>query len=417
MVMRSNGSLADSLTVKVRTWEPNHGGDVPGFNTTELYHDVTFAPGSNVATVQVVAKQDVRIDPPVDTSDPWLHTLNAEVAAATDSSYELGTPSSGFIAIVDINATPYPLPLITIQNSGTPLAVTEGNDATFTLSRTGGDLTQPQTVGIRVNDPDGYLRGNHWDPPAEYPTQVTFAANQNAKNLKLTIPDDQRDRPDGSIRVHVLPSFDYAFGVIVGGDGVSLSRRANVTDNDTPQELELNFGKDGVNDADADEGDELGIVVKRRQQDTDTGTTASFTVRVETNRSGDDYVLEDWTEDTANSRLFKDFPLQITGSDLEVEETLLIPDDGESETYWRYWASIRTLEDYEGNDLTTTEEAMYWTVKSAFRETRIDATDSGASSGTVTLTTDQTNAVEGGETVFKLTRVGGPVSQTVTAQV
>ena len=60
---------------------------------------------------------------------------------------------------------------------------------------------------------------------------------------------------------------------------------------------------------------------------------------------------------------------------------------------------------------------MYWTVKSGFRETRIDATDSGASSGTVTLTTDQTNAVEGGETVFKLTRVGGPVSQTVTAQV
>ena len=268
-----------------------------------------------------------------------------------------------------------------------------------------------------MNDPDGYLRGNHWDPPAEYPTQVTFAANQNAKNLKLTIPDDQRDRPDGSFRVHVLPSFDYAFGVIVGGDGVSLSRRANVTDNDTPQELELNFGKDGVNDADADEGDELGIVVKRRQQDADTGTTASFTVRVETNRSGGDYVLEDWTEDTANSRLFKDFPLQITGSDLEVEETLLIPDDGESETNWRYWASIRTLEDYEGNDLTTTEEAMYWTVKSGFRETRIDATDSGASSGTVTLTTDQTNAVEGGETVFKLTRVGGPVSQTVTAQV
>ena len=177
MVMRSNGSLADSLTVKVRTWEPNHGGDVPGFNTTELYHDVTFAPGSNVATVQVVAKQDVRIDPPVDTSNPWPHTLNAEVAAATDSSYELGTPSSAFIAIVDINATPYPLPLITIQNSGTPLAVTEGNDATFTLSRTGGDLTQPQTVGIRVDDPEGvdFLRGNHWDTAWRKPTPTPWS--------------------------------------------------------------------------------------------------------------------------------------------------------------------------------------------------------------------------------------------------
>ena len=53
-----------------------------------------------------------------------------------------------------------------------------------------------------------------------------------------------------------------------------------------------------MNDADVNEGDKLAFVVKRRQQDADTGNPARFTVRLETDRSGDDWRLEDWTEDT-----------------------------------------------------------------------------------------------------------------------
>ena len=305
---------------------------------------------------------------------------------------------------------------MTIDSANSPMTVTEGNDAVLRLTRYG-DTTQPLTVDILVDDPDGYLRGNHWDPPPDLPTQVTFRANQSGKNLRIPVPDDHRDRPDGSFTVFVLPSFDYLIAFTLNGMGKELFRSVDVTDNDTPQELELNFGKDGENDTNVDEGDTLEFVVKRRQQDADNGTTATFTVRLETDRSGDDHVLSDWTEDTATGRLYKDYPLEITGSDLEVGEEFTVPENGETEDRWKYWASIRTLEDHEGNALDAAEEARYWTVKSGFRETLIWGNDSGASNGKVRLQADVSTAVEGGEIILTLTRSNGPISQDLRVRV
>ena len=115
-------------------------------------------------------------------------------------------------------------------------------------------------------------------------------------------------------------------------------------------------------------------MVKRRQQDADTGSPATFMVRVETDRSGADWRLEDWTEDTGTGRLYKDYPLEITGSALEVEEELRATFNGQPETSWSYWASIRPIQDHAGNELTSSQEAQYWTVKPGFRETTIGAT-------------------------------------------
>ena len=72
-VMRSGGRLNRPLTVQVKTWEPNHE-DALGVNDTERFHDVTFARWGNVATLNVVALQDQRYDPP---PTPLPHTLNA----------------------------------------------------------------------------------------------------------------------------------------------------------------------------------------------------------------------------------------------------------------------------------------------------------------------------------------------------
>ena len=439
MVMRSNGSLADSLTVKVRTWEPNHGGDVPGFNTTELYHDVTFAPGSNVATVQVVAKQDVRIDPPVDTSNPWPHTLNAEVAAATDSSYELGTPSSAFIAIVDINATPYPLPLITIQNSGTPLAVTEGNDATFTLSRTGGDLTQPQTVGIRVNDPDGYLRGNHWDTEPDFPTTVEFAANFTTQTMTVTVSDDQRDLTDGDIIVNVLTSSDY----LLGNTGQGTSAEVVVTDNDDAQELTFDWGYVDYEDSwgqgeswlyqqgsvwvsgpaeglfyynndrtwrfdhGADEYFPIHFQVKRRSQD--KGKTATFVVRVEHNRGWvhpRHSATDGWSTDPETGWRYKDYPISLEGNQQQVMGRIEILDNGLPDPEgWSYRASIRQIEDVNGVTLSADQEAKYWTVDGV-RSRHSDPFDRGYPE--VTLERVGPHMVDEGQTVeFEVERLQG----------
>ena len=60
MLLRSGGNQARSLTVQVRSWEPNHV-DAFGVNDTEQFHDVTFARRDNVATLNVVAVQDQRL--------------------------------------------------------------------------------------------------------------------------------------------------------------------------------------------------------------------------------------------------------------------------------------------------------------------------------------------------------------------
>ena len=181
-------------------------------------------------------------------------------------------------------------------------------------------------------------------------------------------------------------------------------------------ELKLHFGKDGVNDTDANEGDTLKFLVKRRQQDADTGKTATFVVRVETDRGGPDQLLDDWTEDTSTGRLFKDFPLELTGSDTEIGQEIEVIENGAAEDDWSYWASIRTMEDWEGNTLTGAEEAEYWTVKQGFRETTIDVTDSGDRTGTVVLGTIQTEVYEGAEVDFTLVRSGGPMGEAMDRQ-
>ena len=144
---------------------------------------------------------------------------------------------------------------------------------------------------------------------------------------------------------------------------------------------------------------------------------ANFVVRLETDRSGDDWRLEGWTEDTGTGRLYRDYPLQLTGSDLEVREELTVTTNGESESNWDYWASIVPLEGHEGNQLNSSEEAQYWIVKTGFRETTVDGSDGGTSNGTISIYADRATVTEGQQVVFTVRRVDGPVSKPVTVQV
>ena len=261
-----------------------------------------------------------------------------------------------------------------------------------------------------------------WDPPP--PCQPAWSSKRELvhRTVSATDLDDRRDHPErpdhrGWLSLQVC---SLQFRTSLGTLGRRTRASTTVTDNDAAQELELNFGKDGVNDADVNEAnsDKLAFVVKRRQQDADTAIQRRFTVRVETDRSGDDWRLEDWTEDTGTGRLYKDYALQLTGSDLEVKEELAVTLQrrGKNPT-WSYWASIRPIEDHAGNQLTSSEEAQYWTVKSGFRETTVDATDSGASNGIITIDADVTTVTEGESILFTLYRVDGPMSKPVTARV
>ena len=83
---------------------------------------------------------------------------------------------------------------------------------------------------------------------------MEFGANSSTATVSLQTLDDHRDVPNGSLNVEVVPP-DAALGPIPHLDTPG-SRRpkasTTVTDDDTAQELELNFGKEGVNDADVE---------------------------------------------------------------------------------------------------------------------------------------------------------------------
>ena len=278
---RTGGSYTNSLTVQVKTWETNH---LLPDNATEQFHDVTFGRRDNVATLDVLVYKDQEVD-------VGAPELKAQVQAPSDSSYTVGTPDTAAVGVIHVG---YSLPA-GVTNIGITVddpEINEGGSVTFTVTRSG-ETTQPVTVDLEVDDPSGVLRGNHWDPPPDLPTQVEFGANETSHTLVITAPEDQHDSPKDSFKLMVLPSHDYVIvGLLYLDAGYELSRSVKVIDNDTPQELELNFGKDSVNDVDVNEGDTLGVVVKRRQQDADNGTTATFTVRLETDRAGDDNILD-----------------------------------------------------------------------------------------------------------------------------
>ncbi len=404
-LVRTSGYDSE-ITVQVKTWEPDHI-DAFGANETDQVHDVTFPVGVRIATLSLSAYVDTWFD-------VGELTLKAQVQASTNGDYTVGDPDIASISVIDIHQPPQGLSSISLAASSS--TATEGDTVTFTLTRSG-TTTNPLTVNLDVEDPQDFLRGNHWDEPPDIPTGVEFpgGSGTQTQTVVLDIPDDQRDRTDGKIKFRVLPSHDYLLAPGVNDSGLELLKSVDVTDDDTAQELELNFGKDGVDGVNGAEGDTFKIVVKRRQQD--TGQTATFTVRVEVERSGADHVLEEWEQVEGRSRRYRDFPLEITGSDTQVEQVIEIVENGVAEALMIYTADIRTLEDHEGNELDAAEEAEYWTVKTDFRGTAISPTDNGAKTGTITLTTDQTTAVEGQEVIFTLTREGGPVGRSTTATV
>ena len=61
-------------------------------------------------------------------------------------------------------------------------------------------------------------------------------------------------------------------------------------------------------------------------------------MRVVTDRDGADQLLEGWSEEAGTGGLYKDYPLELAGSDTEVEHEIPIVENGEQEDDWSYTA-------------------------------------------------------------------------------
>ena len=407
--VRRVGGTISTQTVQIKTWETEHDDPVHG-NVTEQVHTLAFPRGSRDVTLSVAVYNDERSAREGD--------IRAEVQASDDNDYETGSPSLAAIQVLSYYGDTTS-PVVNIE-AWRPL-ITEGGeyDVQFRIRRTR-DTSQDTTVFLRVDDPGNRLRGNHWNPPPELPAEFTVPAGQTSEFLTIPLPDDHRDAATLSEKVTVtlLPSHNYLLAQSSGAltpEDVPVADDVSVTDDDDAQELELNFGKDGTNGAGADEGDTLKFTVKRRS--TDTGNPARFTVRVETDRSGPDQLLDDWAEDTVTDKFYREYTYELTGADTLVEQEIQVTENGEVEDDWTYTARILPLQDHQGKDLDSAVEALYWTVKSGFRETEIDAADSGDSAGTVTLATTATQVQEGDQVVYTLTRVDGKRAEEITVQV
>ena len=177
------------------------------------------------------------------TDDDAVHKEDATLTLTlTDGAvYNLGSASSATITVRD-NDPPG-------QESESDAAVTvasdgdvaEGEDAQFTLTRTGTDLAGALVVNFTLADPAAVL-----DQAA--PATATIPANETTVKVTLATDDDEVDEPDAALTLTVTDGADYY-------PGEASEATVTVEDNDdaptvtlvlTPASITENGGKSTV---------------------------------------------------------------------------------------------------------------------------------------------------------------------------
>ena len=184
------------------------GGDTSGLLLVELRIDET---GSMLASSGTRAV----IFPP---SDPWVEfsvatiddnadepdsVVTAQVAAV--AGYVVGTPGSATVTVEDDDAALPGTATVTVVAAATPVA--EGDDAQFTLTRTGGDLAATLDVELAVSEDGAMLAAGESGTRT-----VTFAADAATAPLTAATIDDNADEPDSVVTARVESGTGYSPG-------------------------------------------------------------------------------------------------------------------------------------------------------------------------------------------------------------
>ena len=368
-VTRSGGDISEPLTARIFSWEPQHPRNTFGSYYGTEYHYVTFDAGSDTAQLLISATDDGKGVPPA-----WLQV---EVEPEPDAPYTRGSHHVSSVIITDPNDDVY----ITIARE--QAAVEEGEDASYTLARTG-DTSEALTVHVQVDDPYEVMRGNHWDPAPTRPTSVEFEAGEDTVTLSLETKDDQRDLPAPTLTVALaggnegLGSGDYGYWI-----GYPYYAGVTVTDDDTAPEITLSLSPDGV-----DEGETLTLTVSHPGGDVEQVLWGR--ARIEHDRAWTDpnapvHQTNPFDETFAVSRGGADFvrEIQITDNDL-------VEDD------WQYTVTLLPRE-----EVPEEEASQYWTVAgpatAAVRDAFLPR---------VSIASNQEFVYQGASATFTLTRTG-----------
>ena len=301
------GSASAELTVRVYSIEffhPDGSGSLD--NPTGQYHHVNFAAGSSTATLTVT----VDFDGVPESSD----SLNALISPEEGSPYRNGDPGQASVGITDVAR------VVTIAAGQT--TVTEGDTATFTLTRTE-PTTKAVVVNVSVTDPGSFLRGNHWRPDPVLPTEATFEVASSTATISLQTKDDLRDIPDNNLTVTVNSGTGYS--TASDSDSASIT----VTDNDVAPTLQLSIDSDSV-----EEGETLTITVQLTggsQNPVEYAVVRGYEGETEKDYSGfdGDETAGSWSIDTDDNDLDEEDRVYR----LEIVPAIEVPEGAQSE-YW-----------------------------------------------------------------------------------
>ena len=227
---RSRGYALAPLTNQARTWEPNQQG-MDGTSPTEQIHTLVF-PALPTTTQDTVREHTDVINAEIRPVEEALHGFRNSVQAKSADEDQLASIS------LEADAT----------------SITEGETVTFTLTR-GNSTAGELIVGVTVDDPGGFLKGNYAGEAVEVPSSLVFAPGEITKEVTLTPPDDWRDIPDSTLNFTVDADLGYE---IVG----SPSSTVQVADNDVAPQVQISF-----NHREVDEGEDLVLTITRIGED------------------------------------------------------------------------------------------------------------------------------------------------------
>ena len=181
-------------------------------------YTTTFPAGAASATVTVAALDDTVMEPVAETVTVSAGLNIASPGFTRTDRIQLGTQT------VTIPPSDLPdTPTVTVAAGGS--AITEGQDAVFTLSRDASSsvpLTSALTVRVRATATQATL--------VAPPVTVTFGAGSNAATLRVTTLDDNVVAGDGAVTLLVLASTSNPAVYVAGAVN---SATVAVADNDT----------------------------------------------------------------------------------------------------------------------------------------------------------------------------------------
>ena len=151
-------------------------------------------------------------------------------------------------------------------------SIAEGDDAEFTLTRTG-DISSALTAKVYVEDPGQAMLGNHWDEPLQpnhHRREVTFEADSATATASFPTRPNARDTGDLTLTAYLLEDDDFTYWV-----GSSFSAGVTVTDDDTAPELSLSVAPGEIL-----EGEDVTFTVTRHGDTSEALEEAPFVLSI-----------------------------------------------------------------------------------------------------------------------------------------